>query len=278
MQAQSSQLQWHKILVPIELPEEARRIVQQAAFLASHFGSEILLLHVDSSLNDDALEDLDPALQRELHGISFRHLLLQGDPASEIVRVSGDEQVNLIAMSTHNHGVLHRLLRGSVVETVLHESACPVWTDAEQPAAATAPTERFAIHNLLCALDLGPDSGRTLLRAADMAAAFGARLTLLHVTPAVETFGPGGSYAIPGWKEELVGFAAAQIAKLQQEAGTQSEVIIDSGDLLKAAKQAAEQSKTDLMVVGRLPPLGHLGAPDAAYNIIRGSRIPVLSV
>ena len=275
MQAQSPELQWHKILVPIELPEEARRIVQQTAFLARHFRSEIILLHVESSPRDEALGDLDPALQRELEGISCRRLLLEGDPAREIAQVAREENVDLIAMGTHSHGAVYRLLLGSVAEQVLHESACPVWIDAEHSAA---PAAQFAIHNVLCALDLSPHSGQTLRQASAVAAEFGARLTLVHVTPAVETFGPGGSYPVPGWKDELVGFAEAQIAKLQQEAGTAAEVIIGSGDLVKALNQAAEQSKSDLMVLGHLPPVGHMGAVRAGYGVIAGSHIPVLSV
>src|SRR5580658_2129519 len=131
MQAQTSKLQWHKILLPIELPDQARRIVQQTAFLARHFRAEIILLHVESSLREDGLGDLDPALRRELDGIALRRLLLRGDPAREIAQVARDENVNLIAMATHDHGALYRLLLGSVAEQVLHESACPVWIDAE---------------------------------------------------------------------------------------------------------------------------------------------------
>jgi nucleotide-binding universal stress UspA family protein len=275
MQAQSPKLQWNKILLPIELPDQARRIVQQTAFLARHFRSEIVLLHVESSRRDDGLGDLDPALERELDGIAVRRLLLQGDPAREITRVARDENVDLIAMATHDHGALYRLLLGSVAEQVLHESTCPVWIDADQ---APAPAGRYAIRSVLCALDLSPHSGRTLLRASELAAEFGARLTLVHVTPAVDTFGPGGSYTVPGWKDELLGFAAEQIAKLQQEAGTTAEVIVDSGDLVKALNQAAEQSKSDLIALGHLPPVGHIGTVRAGYGIISGTHIPVLSL
>ena len=146
MQAQSPEMQWQKILVPIELPDEARRIVQQSAFLARHFRSEIMLLHVESSLRDDGLGDLDPALRRELDGISIRRLLLRGDPAREIAQVARKENVNLIAMATHNHGTLYRLLMGSVAEQVLH---CLLYTSSHcsshasyRPARSGPPKSR----------------------------------------------------------------------------------------------------------------------------------------
>ena len=78
-------------------------------------------------------------------------------------------------------------------------------------------------------------------RAAQMAAEFGARLTLAHVTAGVEMYGPGGTHVIPELKEELVRYASKEIAKLQQDVGTKAEVIIASGDVHKLLNRAAEQ-------------------------------------
>ncbi|MGA8101836.1 MAG: universal stress protein [Candidatus Acidiferrales bacterium] len=115
-------------------------------------------------------------------------------------------------------------------------------------------------------------------RAAQMAVEFGARLTLVHVTAGVEMYGPGGSHVVPELKEELVGYASKEIAKLQQDLGTKAEVIIDSGDVHRLLNRAAEKSKGDLLVIGRMPSGGHLGANGSGYAIIRESHIPVLSV
>jgi nucleotide-binding universal stress UspA family protein len=82
----------------------------------------------------------------------------------------------------------------------------------------------------------------------------------------------------PAWKEEIVGFAAKEIAKLQQEAGTQAEVIIDSGNIREALNRAAVNTKADILVIGHLPSGGHLGQNGDGYGIIRQSTIPVLSV
>jgi hypothetical protein len=51
-----------------------------------------------------------------------------------------------------------------------------------------------------------------------MATAVNAALTLVHITGSVEIYGPGGSHVDPGWKEKIVGFAAEEIAQLQQDA------------------------------------------------------------
>jgi nucleotide-binding universal stress UspA family protein len=286
-----------KILLPVALPSTALSVVHQAAFLARHFECEILLLHVVTSLNypagvlesghglteqdlhaaiiKRAQQELDLALRRELDGLAVRRLLLRGDPAREIVRTARDEKVSLIMMSTRGHGAFYRFLLGSVTAKVLHDSDCPVWTDAQWEEA---PTREFAIRNVLCAVDLGPHSHNTVSRAAQIAAKFGARLTLVHITPGVEIYGPGGLQVLPEWKEELVGYAAGEIAKLQQDVGTKAEVIIDSGGVHKRLNRAAEQVNGDLLVIGHLPVGGHLGDNHSGYAIVRESHIPVLSV
>ena len=111
-----------------------------------------------------------------------------------------------------------------------------------------------------------------------MAAAVDAKLTLVHITASVGIYGPGGSYVDPVWKEKIVGFAAQEIAKLQQDVGTKAEVIIDSGNVPELLNRAAEQTKADVLVIGHSPIRGHLGDNGNGYGIIRESHLPVLSV
>jgi len=287
----------NKILLPVDFPKISMGVVYQAAYLARHFHSEIILLHVVTSLSypagmlesgheltardlhaeivKQAQRNLDQSLQPELEGIAVKRLLLRGDPAREIAQTARDEKVDLIVLSTHGYGAFYRLLLGSVAAKVLHNSECPVWTGAHVEGA---PAREFSIRNVLCAVDLTAHSGQTVSRAAQFAAEFGAELTLVHITASVETYGPGGSYVIPEWKEAIVGNAAKEIAKLQQDAGTKAKVIIDSGDAHKLLNRAAEQANSDVLVIGHLPPGGHLGENGSGYAIIRESHIPVLSM
>jgi nucleotide-binding universal stress UspA family protein len=94
----------------------------------------------------------------------------------------------------------------------------------------------------------------------------------------VEIYGPGGPDILPEWKEALVGYAAKEIAKLQEDVGTKAEVIVDSGDVHKLLNRAAERARGDLLVIGHMPSRGHLGENGSGYAIIRESHIPVLSV
>jgi nucleotide-binding universal stress UspA family protein len=286
-----------KILVPVVFVDTSRHVVRQAAWLARRLRAEIVLLHVVAPLSypagllengheitardlhahvvQRAQEDLDQALHPELDGIAVTRVLLRGDPAHEIVKVARDRNVDLIMMSTHGYGVFYRFLLGSVTAKVLHETQWPVWTGAH---LEEAPAREFSIRSVLCSVELDGHSRHTVSLAAAMATAVNATLTLVHITGSVEIYGPGGSHVDPGWKEKIVGFAAEEIAKLQQEVGTKAEVIIDSGNVPELLNRAAEQTEADVLVIGHIPGRSHLGDNGNGYGIIRASQIPVLSV
>jgi nucleotide-binding universal stress UspA family protein len=109
-----------------------------------------------------------------------------------------------------------------------------------------------------------------------MAAEFSAHLTLANVTASVEFWGPGGNYVNEKLKEELVGNASEQMAKLQQDMGIKTDVFIGSGDVPKVLSQAVKQTKADLLVTGCYPYGGHLRTH--GYGIICAVGVPVLSV
>jgi len=290
-----------RILVPVALPEaftdSSRHALYQAAWLARRFDAEIVLLHVvprpdypygalepgHEMTSDDlhmqavktAQKDLDRTMLPEFQGVAVTRLLLRGDPAKEIAETARDRNVDLVVLSTHGHGALYRLLLGSVTAKVLHETQCPVWTAGHIEAG---PPEAFSIRRVLCSVDLTPHNRHTLTRAAEMAAAVDAELTLVHITSSVESLGPGGSHIDAEWRKTLVGIAAKEIAELQQAVGTHAEVILDSGNVPQLLIRAAEQTKADLLIIGHIPGRSHLGDNGEGYGIIRESRIPVLSV
>jgi nucleotide-binding universal stress UspA family protein len=58
--------------------------------------------------------------------IPVTHVLLEGDPASEIVRYGRDAGIDLIVMGTHGRTGVERLLMGSVAEKVLRDASSSV--------------------------------------------------------------------------------------------------------------------------------------------------------
>jgi nucleotide-binding universal stress UspA family protein len=283
-----------KILLPIDFPLASLDVIHQAADLARHFNSEIVLLHVMTARSHaagvplgseelarwdllagiirQAKEQRDLSLGPVLQGLTLRTKLVDGDAPMVIVQTAEEEKADLIMMPSHSF-TFYRFLMGSVTAKVLHGTECPVWIGAH---VQMRPVDKFDIRNVLCAVKFGPRADTTVSWAAQMAAEFGAQLTLANVTASVEIWGPGGSYVDPKWKEEIVGNASVQMAKLQHETGVSAEVFIGSGDVSKVLSQAALETKADLLVIGCYPYGGHLRTH--GYGIICAVQIPVLSV
>jgi nucleotide-binding universal stress UspA family protein len=282
-----------KILLPVDFPNASLPVICQAATMGRHFGAEIVMLHVRTAesraagVPDDpklarwdlltevlrtAENDQQQSLGKQLEGLGVKSLLIDGDPAHAIVETAQQEKADLIMMPSHGF-TFDQFLLGTVTARVLHRTECPVWTGAHQEKS---PVQKIIIRNVLCAVDLGPRSEQTVSWASQIAAEFGARLTLAHVTGGVEFWGPGGSYVNQEWKEALVGDASRRIEDLQQRMGIKAEVFIGSGDIPKVLSQAAKQTNADLLVTGCYPYGGHLRTH--GYAIICAMPIPVLNV
>ena len=286
-----------KILLPVDFSGRCRGAARYAEALANRFDSEILMLHVlppphyefsvleagESALRElyaaqsaQAAKDLESHLGAELVGsLKVRRLLLEGDPARKIVEIAHAERVDLIVMPTHSYGPFRRFILGSVTAKVLHDSDCPVWTGVHLEDAPTP--ESIALRNVLVAVDLGPQSVRTLEWAAWLASSYQARLTLVHATPSLE--GRTGEYFDPDWRAHLAEQARGKIAEITAEAGANPELLIEDGDAPHVVRSAAEKLRADVLVVGRGSVAGMFGRLRTnAYAIIRQSPCPVVSV
>jgi nucleotide-binding universal stress UspA family protein len=283
-----------KILLPVDFPNTSLPVIHQAATLARHFHSEIVMLHVMTLLSHTAgvpldgpelaswdmlaeiirgaEKNLDESLGAELNDLAIQCILAKGSADRAIMQTAQKQKADLIMMPSRGH-TFDEFLLGTATPKVPHGSECPVWTGAH---AEESPVREFALRNILCAVDFNPHDRKTVSWAAQMAAEFGARLTLAHVTAGVESWGPGGSYVDQDWKEALVSDASQHIAELQQDMGIKADVFIGSGDAPRVLSQAVKQTKADLLVTGCHPYAGHLRTH--GYAIICAVPIPVLSV
>jgi nucleotide-binding universal stress UspA family protein len=283
-----------KILLPVDFPNTSLRVIHQAAALARHFHSGMVMLHVVTpesraaglpeegpglaawdlltEITRGAERNGDESLGPELADLAIQRVLIRGDAAQAIVQTAQEEGADLIMMPSHG-SAFSQFLLGSVTAKVLNGTECPVWTDAH---VEESPELEFAIRNILCAVDFNFHNRAAVSWAAQMAAEFGAHLTLAHVTAGVELWGPGGSYVDVRWKEELVADASEHIAELQQDMGLKAEVFIGSGDVPEVLSQAVKQTKADLLVNQCQPYGGHLRTH--GYAIICALPIPVLSM
>ena len=133
---------YRRILVAVENSPADRTILTHVSDLARLTGAELLLVHVAdgwAARNFDHLKlreseemktdrDYLDRLQAELEsrGLSVETRLALGDPADELVKVSEEQGVDLIAMSTHGHRFVKDVLLGATADKVRHLVKVPV--------------------------------------------------------------------------------------------------------------------------------------------------------
>ena len=140
------------------------------------------------------------------------------------------------------------------------------------------PLDVITCRNVLCAVDLSPEqSEHALSWSAALAEEYGAKLTLVHATPSVES--RPAKYFDTEMFQSLVSHAREEIDKLQAKLGTNAHVCIEGGDPAAVVRYAAEQHEADILVIGRGSAGEGFGRLRThAYAIIRHSPCPVVSV
>ncbi len=280
-----------KILVPIDFSERSCGAGRCAAALARRFGSQVTLLHVLLATpfgagfeaagaamvvewlrtrGDQAARDLDGFLPGEWQELDVRRIVLEGDPAPTIVDFAHRETSSLIVMPTHGYGPFRRFILGSNTAKVLHDADCPVWTGIHMPESSHPGDIKW--RRILCAVDLGPQSERTLAWAAGMARACESQLVLMHAMACTsETEGDWRSRVRETVQEELI--------RLQSDTGIDAEILVEAGEPAHTICAAATNRNADLLVIGRGSAAGTFGRLRTnAYAIIRQSPCPVVSV
>jgi nucleotide-binding universal stress UspA family protein len=205
-------------------------------------------------------------------GQDATQVVLEGDPAREIVDYAHEENFGLIVMPTHGYGPFRQFILGSITAKVLHDADCPVWTGVhleEAPQVEVAP-----FRHIVCAVDLGPQSCKALEWATAMQKEFGARLTVVHAMASSPAAGPEAARA-----RDMELAVREDLGRLQQRFGTEAELAIEPGDPPKVVCEMAENKKAELLVIGRGSAAGVFGRLRTnAYAIIRQSPCPVVSV
>jgi nucleotide-binding universal stress UspA family protein len=284
-----------KILLPVDFSERSVAAARYAKALAGRFGSELLLLHVltppqyefgaleigGSLLTElylgraeQASADLDAFLAAELQGINVRRTVIEGEPAGKIVEFAHQERADVIIMPTHGYGPFRRFILGSNTAKVLHDADCPVWTGVHLEQAPPAAAD--SLRSVLCAVDLGAQSSKTLCWAAMLAREFGARLTVIHVTAAEADLGDDSEV---NWRTDVREYAERELLRLERFVNVEAELIIEAGEPANVICSAAQRFEADVLVIGRGSAAGVFGRLRTnAYAIIRQSPCPVVSV
>ena len=141
-------LPFQKIVCPTDFSEPACKAIKAAGEMAEKFSAELILLHVvgpvpvletptglagfdvaayQQELSDSAKASLKSRLEKHVpESVNVTSMVVHGEAAHEIVRVSNEEGADLIVLSTHGEsGWRHRIF-GSVPDKVIRLAECPV--------------------------------------------------------------------------------------------------------------------------------------------------------
>jgi nucleotide-binding universal stress UspA family protein len=233
-----------RILFPVDFSEHCERVAREIFSLARRLEAEVVVMHaldLPPASNSEwlsSVEALDPEklqvlaakrLERFVHeesrGAAVKLRIESGHPAVEILTCASREEVDFIAMPTRGLGPFTSYLFGSVAEQVLHQAQCPVWTEGRRTEAVT----RY--EDILCAVDLSSGTGALVRWAKQFAAAYRARLHLVHVGQGEQSL-------------EL-------LRQMASNEGVEAECRILTGEVSGAVLEAVEQHGCELLVIGR---------------------------
>lgn len=151
----STPVRFKRLLVPLDGCERSAEALPVAARIAQHFGSEVVLVHVeDRALRSTAaLVGEEHALTERTFahgkaqlppGVPVRTITRVGLPGRELLYAVAEATPDVVLMTTHGRTGFARLNYGSIAEEVLRGSPVPVLVLRSNPMLAAKMHARRA--------------------------------------------------------------------------------------------------------------------------------------
>jgi nucleotide-binding universal stress UspA family protein len=162
------------IVVPTDFSPHSEGALRFASSVASRIGGTLLIVHVapagpvpaappagmpsplatypagidvdmeETSMEQERLTDQLNRVTPTVAGVKHEHLLLQGSPDAEIVKLSEDIGAFQIVMGSYGRTGLQRMLMGSTAESVVRQARCPVTIVKSREAPEEVPEPKLA--------------------------------------------------------------------------------------------------------------------------------------
>jgi len=133
---------YQNILVALENSRADQSLLSHIEKLATLLRARLLLVHVADGWVARHFERLKLAESEEMKadrhylettaeklraaGLQVTTRLALGDPPVEILNIATAENCDLIAMTTHGHGLIGDIIHGSTIEPVRHRAMIPL--------------------------------------------------------------------------------------------------------------------------------------------------------
>jgi len=259
----------YRILLPVSHPDSVAPLASLAAALAASRGGEVLVLHVfrQPAENDLGQRKDWPVVDRAVEivegaGVTAGYLIRIGKPVGQIIRrVAVQTQADLVLLGWHG-STLASKRAGAVMDDVLVSPPCDVLV-----LGGASGEQIGAAGRSLVPVSGGPNAGRALEMALDLAESRDGQVTALYVC-SQRTTGEGedhlrhllGEYANhPRLKLEVVSAASPPQGIVDEAAqgydlvwmGASQESVIDSDLFGVIPRRVVTESGTPVAVVKR---------------------------
>jgi nucleotide-binding universal stress UspA family protein len=298
----SAALQLRRILCPLDFSELSARALDRATQLACASGAEIQALfvfpigplpargpdHPAQTADAGARATVARDAERFLHpareaGAQVRFSQSAGDAAAEILSAAAAWPADLIVMGTHGRGGLERWILGSVAQAVLRNARCPVLTVGSARRDEHAAVARDG-GGIVCALENGETSERTLAHALALSRATGGEVTLVHVLENLSQYQAAALCARVDWPafcHEIEREARERLLRAAEAAGGGiKDVVVATGKPYREILRLADERDAAAIVMGIHGRASwHLRLFGSnAEHVVREATCPVLTV
>jgi nucleotide-binding universal stress UspA family protein len=194
---------FQRILVPLDCSRRSELILRQVAPLLKGGSSDLLLAHCVSAFNPEAERyDIPPGPEKkrddaeaylrgiarrcEAEGAKVHTRVLHGSPAGSLLELAKQEEVTMIAMTTHGRTGILRWLMGSIADTIVRASEVPVLLirPSESPdrlSFESTASEPTPFRRILIATDGSSNSMAAVEPAMRIGSQFDSEIVALHV-------------------------------------------------------------------------------------------------
>jgi nucleotide-binding universal stress UspA family protein len=281
------------ILYATDFSPMAEAAAPYAAELALRYGSKVFAVHVRAPqvtglVPPESWQVVREATERQateqaehlkslFRGVENEVTVIEGGVWNELETIIEEKNIDLIVIGTRGRKGLGKFLLGSVAETILRRTHCPVLTVG--PHVTLEAGRAVGMNRIIYATSLSPNSQTSAAYAISLADENQAHLDLLHVieTQKVEEL------VHPSELMNACLNRLRQIVTPEAALWCEPEFLIERGDPAEQILSVAKRRGADMIVLGVKGAEGDLGASThfpwaVAHKVIAGATCPVLTV
>ncbi len=291
-------MMFRSILCPVDFSSHSREALRHAVAIAQRFGGRVTVMFVEDPLLIAAVSrssagqvaartklELERFVTRAVAAVrpaqnEIAQVVATGNPADEILRTARRLRSDLIVIGTQGLSGFRKLFFGSTTEQILRRVAIPVLAIPPSKRSRSKGAHSKTIGKVIAPLDLAGEWQSDAMRAAKVAAAFGAELLLVHVLAPIQA-PPWLGSAARGTDRQRVERARTALdriaTKLSLDLEVSSRVLM--GNPADEIAKLTKRSST-LVVMSLHGGSGVLGARrgSIAYRVLTHSSTPVLAL